>query len=65
MERAFEERDKVQLGLARHGLQILTHAEALQILWFAGPNQSGEGALEAGCCAKTGLPNRCMSNSTA
>ena len=45
METAFEERDKVQLGLARHGLQILTRAGGLRILRFVGPDQCGEGAL--------------------
>jgi hopanoid C-2 methylase len=41
----FEERDKVQLGLARHSLQIVTHAGGLRILRFVGPDQCGEGAL--------------------
>jgi hypothetical protein len=45
METAFEERDKVQLGHARHSLQIVTRAGGLRILRFVGPDQCGEGAL--------------------
>src|ERR1039458_5390782 len=52
------ERDKIQLGLVRHGLQILARADRLRLPCFSDTNHRGEGARAAAGLAELGARGR-------